>query len=581
MSLMDILLKSKCEFNKIRLSPRGYLNTWLQTQTLDKDETRDITLLTSLYGESASNNQPKYNSKRTVVILSFLPLPYVLKMESVLGRFLADRGWTVKILTNSTTENLARAYHQLSQGFDVSSIEDFLSFENIKEINKTIKILFHNPSLNVALIKQLNWKGVPVGIHALATYLSGMPAGRFEISKLSLKKLRRILRRAMLHVDASTNFLRHASPALVIGMEKGFVGTCEMFYTALLQKTSYVQWVGCHEPNSIMFKRYTWESRREHPFSICEHDWAWIQEIPWSESYREAVMLKFEAGYKKGDWFKYKNLTTEQDFASRDDLRQALGLESRKKTAIIYSHILSDANLFYGIDVFSHGYEEWLVETVRGASENSAVNWVLKLHPANKVRNLRLGYSGEYGEIQALRNAFGEIPEFLHIVYPEDNISPWSFFQISDYGVTVRGTVGIELPCFGVPVLTAGTGRYSDKGFTYDSSSAVEYMDKIKGIHEIRPLTEPQMRLAILYAYVVFELRPAKYDNIFRDIYQHNPTHRRYRDIEFKLSTLVDVGANPQMQAILDFLEDEDREDFLDPEITNRLHPLTGVEIGA
>ena len=33
-------------------------------------------------------------------------------------------------------------------------------------------------------------------------------------------------------------------------------------------------------------------------------------------------------------------------------------------------------------------------------------------------------------------------------------------FKVIDYGITVRGTIGIELPCFGIPVITAGTGRY-------------------------------------------------------------------------------------------------------------------------
>jgi hypothetical protein len=178
------------------------------------------------------------------------------------------------------------------------------------------------------------------------------------------------------------------------------------------------------------------------------------------------------------------------------------------------------------------------------------------------VRNLRIGYLGEYGEIQALRNAFGKVPEFLRVVYPENKISPLSFFHISDYGVTVRGTIGIELPCFGIPVLTAGTGRYSGKGFTYDSSTKDEYLCLIEKIHEIKPLTEIQIKLAIMYAFFVFNVRPAKFDEIFTDIYEHDQTHSRYRDFAFKLSSFADIGAHPQMQAILNFLE-EDREDFL------------------
>ena len=51
---------------------------------------------------------------------------------------------------------------------------------------------------------------------------------------------------------------------------------------------------------------------------------------------------------------------------------------------------------------------------------------------------------------------------------PYSEISTRSIFGVTDYGITIRGSVGFELPCFGVPVLTAGTGFYSGRGFTID-----------------------------------------------------------------------------------------------------------------
>ena len=110
-----------------------------------------------------------------------------------------------------------------------------------------------------------------------------------------------------------------------------------------------------------------------------------------------------------------------------------LNLGPNKKTVVINSHILNDANLFYGTDLFSGGYEQWLVETARAAAENPAMNWVLKLHPANVSRNARLGYTGEYGELIVLGNAFGKVPELLTVVRPDEKISPLSFFGITDW----------------------------------------------------------------------------------------------------------------------------------------------------
>jgi len=203
------------------------------------------------------------------------------------------------------------------------------------------------------------------------------------------------------------------------------------------------------------------------------------------------------------------------------------------------------------------------VETVRAATENPHVNWVLKLHPSNVYRNAKLGYSGEYGEILALKHAFGKVPDFLKIIYPEEKTSPFSFFHITDFGVTVRGTVGLELPCFGIPVLTAGTGRYAGKGFTVDSATADDYLVKIRTIQEIPPLTEEQTCLGQRYAYFVFRARPARYGDMFSDVYNFPLNHPRYRDIAVG-GTPLDVFFNhPQMNKITDFLC-SDEEDFLD-----------------
>lgn len=550
-------------FNKIRLSPRGAFNAWFKAPKLDENDWRDIEFLKNFSDGTSPSEESKANNQQTLVILSFMPLPYVVKMEGVLANLLKRQGWKVKILTNASSEYLTRAYHEHALGKEIHLFEDFISFSAIRGIKQAIEGLVKSSQLDVARIKEFSWKGVPVGVHALATYLSGTPEGRFFQSPQSLKQLSRILRRSMLHVEASNTFLEQLTPDLIIGMEKGFVGTCEIYYAALLRKIDYVQWVGCHEPDSMMLKRYYWDTRRSHPFSICDRDWSWIRDIPWSDTYRDVVMDKLDSGYKKGEWFRYKNLTIGQGLAAPDELKSSLGLDKTKKTAVIYSHILSDANLFYGEDIFAHGYEEWLVETVRAASKNTAVNWVLKLHPANRVRNLRLGYVGEYGEIQALKNAFGEVPSFLKIIYPEDKVSPLSFFQITDFGITVRGTIGIELPCLGVPVLTAGTGRYSGRGFTYDSASIEKYVGLVEAIHMIMPLTDSQTKLAIMYAYFVFKMRPSKYNEIFVDIYEQDQLHPRYRDFQCKMESFAEVATHPQMKAILSFLEDKSQEDFI------------------
>ena len=123
--------------------------------------------------------------------------------------------------------------------------------------------------------------------------------------------------------------------------------------------------------------------------------------------------------------------------------------------------------------------------------------------------------------------------------------------------------MGLELPCFGVPVLTAGTGRYAGKGFTIDSATREEYITRIRRIHELPPLDETRRRLGLRYAYFIFHARPARYGQMFSDVYNFPLNHPRHRDIHLGDTPINAILDHPQMQKIAAFLHSSD-EDFLD-----------------
>ena len=547
-------------FNEFRLSPPAFLLGLRRRTALDPAIRADFDAFVPLFDALPA---PSVEAPHAL-ILSYLPLQYTNKMEMLLARALQLRGWRVSVMTNRSTEVLARDSFGRMSDVSLVRIEDFLDFSDAAGIAAFVKRSLAAARTGVADLKQQTYRGAPLPLNAIASLTAARPDGMVDRNDRFYRDLGKTLRRSALLMNAAEKVYEALKPALILTQEKGFVGTCESFYAAIRRDIDYVQWVSCHQPESIMFKRYRPQTIREHPFSVAEATWRRVQGVPWHERVRDAVFDEFERGYRSGEWFKYKRLASSQVFADRDALSRELGLDPAKKTAVIYSHILNDANLFYGHDLFAGGYEEWLVETVRAASANRDVNWVLKLHPANVFRNARIGYTGEYGELVALRNAFGAVPDFLTIVRPEAKVSPMSFFGITDWGITVRGTVGVELPCFGVPVLTAGTGRYSGKGFTIDSDTRAEYLERIRTIDRIAPLTPEQVRQGILHAYVVFRARPARYDGTLRDTYPED-TGSRQRNLALRVASVPDVLAHPQMQRITDFLVSGD-DDFLDPD---------------
>jgi len=493
----------------------------------------------------------------TILIFSMLNSSYCMQIESILAKKFDRMGFKIVVLTSGRFKHLSDAIHKKIYGIkNVLYLEDFLRLRISSEARRLIDSVRH--SYDLAMIKGLRYRNVFTGLHSLATYSGINPSGRVMLDRKTARDILRICYNSCRITEGIERVLNKEKPGKIIGLEKGIVGVCELFYESIFRGLDYIQWVSCHEPNSIMLKRYTTRNYRAHPFSVSEETWKAYKGR--NDNYWDIVMGYFKRGYLEGEWFSYKKLATSKVVLNKEKMVSQLRLNSRKKTAVIFSHILNDANFFYGEDLFENGFSEWLVKTIEAAGRNKEVNWLLKLHPANVYRRTNSNYRGEYGELLAIKEGLGKIPDTITVVPPDIDINPYSFFQSVDYGITVRGTIGAELPCFGIPVLTAGTGRYSGRGFTIDSLSRDEYLDKVSNIHLISRLSAQQQDLALKHAYLFFKERPAKYDTVIRDIYPYPVGHPVYRDIEI---IDRDIMHNEQLTNICNFIAHSQDEDYL------------------
>jgi len=275
------------------------------------------------------------------------------------------------------------------------------------------------------------------------------------------------------------------------------------------------------------------------------------------------LMQELIGRYEKGTWFSVRHLQEGKKLKSPAEVREQLGLDASKKIAIIFPHVLWDATFIYGESLFKD-YEEWLVETIKVACNNHSVNWVIKLHPDYLFR-WKLKYRGlNPRELLALDSKIGRLPDHIKVVGPETEISTFSLFQVADYGLTVRGTIGVEMPCFGIPVFTAGSGRYSGFGFTIDSQRRNEYLEKIASIQNFPRLTESQTLLAKKHAYALFKLRPC----VFRSFTLVQTPSSKYdhplqENLRLCLESVEDFATATDLQAFADWAGDGTGADFL------------------
>ena len=138
--------------------------------------------------------------------------------------------------------------------------------------------------------------------------------------------------------------------------------------------------------------------------------------------------------------------------------------------------------------------------------------------------------------------------------------------EVTDYCLTVRGTIGIEMPCFGIPVFTAGTGRYSGFGFTIDSSTREEYLDKLRCMQDFPRLSPEQTELAKKYAYALFKLRPCAFKTFeMVQVPLEKLGHPLDHNVVIRASSFHDIVEAPDLKAFAEWAIDSRDLDYLVP----------------
>jgi hypothetical protein len=420
-------------------------------------------------------------------------------MDGIIAAACRVRGYHPVVLTEQSF-SLAKRY------FRACGVTSFIDFdERIREARPTSIDHFLESSKTFASLFTLTHEGVDVGRHVLSSVVRALKQGSVSFNDPAVhQNIRRILPQSFAAIDTAKKIFDDVKPTLVLFLERGYSPFGELFDVALLRNLNVVQYHHAHRSDLIVLTRYSYDMRHRHSFSILPSTFEKILAMPWSQKDERQFMESLQKSYEDGTWFNRKFLLKDKKTKSADEIRTQLKLDPQKKTAVIFSHVLWDATFFFGESLFPD-YEQWLVATVKAACENPRVNWIVKLHP-DYMWKTRDGASPR--DVFAIDAAIGELPSHVTIVPPNTDINTYSFFQMIDYCVTVRGTVGIEAPCFGIPVFTAGTGRYSDLGFTNDSSSQEEYLEKMRRIEEYPRLSPEEMTRARRHAFALFNLRP-------------------------------------------------------------------------
>jgi len=437
------------------------------------------------------------------------PMAVIAKLPIVLAaQALGYRAWVLLPQLNP----LIRLAYRLCRVRDFLYLGDYLSQEPhplAENLHRSLKTADD--------LKQVTYKNCRIGMFCLSTLMRWNRMGDPDIRDPATNaKLRGQLNLALQSADAAEAIANKLQPKIVLMNERGYSPYGELFDKVLAQGGECITWNAGHRNDMLVVKRYRPYNTAAHPLSLSAASWERIKRMPWSDAHWRAVRDEIVGSYQSGEWYSECATQLDKSQVDRDEIVRRLDLDPARKTVGLFPHMFWDATFFWGEDLFDN-YEQWFVEVLKVAAKNTAVNWIVKIHPANVAKSIRDNFSGEFSEIAAIRRTIGKLPDHITLIPPDSDISTISLFQIMDYCLTVRGTIGIEAGCFGIRVLTAGTGRFDRLGFTRDYATTADYLADLRRLPALPPMTPAEIELARRFAYGVFMARPTKLTaNTFR-----------------------------------------------------------------
>lgn len=176
---------------------------------------------------------------------------------------------------------------------------------------------------------------------------------------------------------------------------------------------------------------------------------------------------------------------------SKADLIKNLELDPNKKNATIFPHATKDFP--HVTKCIYQDYYQWLLNILVIVKNNSKVNWLIKPHPTSYL----------FGEVGLVEKLMFQLEVNNVVVIPKE-ISTSSVIELTDICLTVCGTCGLEMGCFGKPTVNAGNSLYSGYGFNYEAPNRETYIEMINNIDTLQPLNKDQIRAAKLVAFHIF-----------------------------------------------------------------------------
>lgn len=263
-------------------------------------------------------------------------------------------------------------------------------------------------------------------------------------------------------------------------------------------------WLGLNQEIMRQDTSEMWEAEQETPFTNDQH---------------KRVQALFESRKTAKVNENFTRLWQNTPAQGAQNVKDELKLDDRP-VVLMATNVLGDS-LTLGRQVFSKTMAEWVSRTILYFIGRPDIQLVIRIHPGEILTR-------EYSMVDVVRQTLPELPEYIHVIHPEEKVNTYDLIDISDLGLVYTTTVGLEMSLKGIPVIVAGNTHYRGRGFTYDPDSWVDYFKVLSSVL-VEPkkhhLSKDKVDLAWKYAYHFFFTFPRPFPwhiKVWQDYDSHN-----------------------------------------------------------
>ena len=452
------------------------------------------------------------NGSKSILICGLSTIIATSKFEALVSNLFLKNNYKVYLLLNKRNKIIEKIFSSIGE-VHFLFLENYSSFIDYDLINTKADDIINQ---HIHDFINFEYDNVRIGRNVLSKVVRHFRIGQIDKNNNDhVNYLRTVLINSLTTISLFNEVLKDIKLDKALFNERGYTPSGEIFDICLEKNIDVIQWISSPTPNCFSFKRYNIQNRDQHPLSISINGWNKL--ITNSNIIKESKGINnyYKELYTTDGTYNYQELNKgKKIITNKNDFLNFFDIHNNNKIVVIFCHILYDATFFYGTSLFDN-YQDWLIETVGIAIKNKNINWIIKVHPVNVWRSKMDGKIMDQLEKIILEKHYGKLPSHIKFMPADTTINTFSLFNNIDFGVTVRGTVGMELPCFNVPVITAGTGRYNYHGFTIDPNSREEYYELLKNLHII-PYNSfiYTSQNAQVFSYSTLNLRAIKFKHV-------------------------------------------------------------------